>query len=136
MGCYLCNDVVDSCSIGVVMNASNKRFKDIDEYIDSCPKDVRNKLRELRQTIRKSAPKAKEAIKYGMPTFIMNGNLVHFAMAKNHIGFYPTPGPIIAFKKELSMYETSKGAIRFPLDEPLPFSLVTRIVKYRVRENQ
>ena len=114
-----------------------QRFKTltIDEYISTFPKDVQSILEKLRQTIRKAAPDAEEAISYQMPTFKLRGNLVYFAAFKNHIGFYPTSSGVAAFKKELSSYETSKGAVRFPNDKPLPLSLIRRIVKYRVKEN-
>jgi uncharacterized protein YdhG (YjbR/CyaY superfamily) len=107
----------------------------IDEYIKGFPRHIQQLLEEMRTTIRKAAPAAEEAIKYAMPTFVLNGNLVHFAAFKNHIGFYPAPSGIEAFKKELSAYEGSKGAIRFPLDKPLPLALVSKIVKYRVKNN-
>jgi uncharacterized protein YdhG (YjbR/CyaY superfamily) len=107
----------------------------IDEYIACFPKDVQKLLKEIRAAIRKGAPAAEEAIKYGLPTLVMEGNLVHFGAFKNHIGFYPAPSGIEAYKKELSVYESSKGAIRFPFDKPLPLALVTRIVKFRVMEN-
>jgi uncharacterized protein YdhG (YjbR/CyaY superfamily) len=93
-------------------------------------------LRRLRQTIRKAAPEATERISYQIPTFTLHGNLVHFAAFKNHIGFYPTPGAIRAFKKELSPYAQTKGAVRFPIDAPLPLSLIKKIVQYRVAENR
>jgi uncharacterized protein YdhG (YjbR/CyaY superfamily) len=109
--------------------------ENIDEYIAAFPKDIQKLLRQMRTTIRKAAPKAEEKIGYGIPTFTLNGNLVHFAAAKNHIGFYPAPGGIEAFKKELSGYEGSKGTIKFPLDEPLPLALITKIVKFRVTQN-
>jgi uncharacterized protein YdhG (YjbR/CyaY superfamily) len=112
----------------------NARFKSIDEYISAFPLDVQDILEKLRQVIREAAPEAKETISYAMPTFKLNGNLVHFAAYKNHIGFYPTPSAIVAFKKELSAYETSKGAIRFPLDKPLPYGLIEKMVKFRVNE--
>ena len=92
-------------------------------------------LEELRRTIRSAAPEAEETISYGIPTFALNGNLVHFAAFKRHIGFYPTPSAIDAFQSELSPYEVAKGTIRFPLDRPIPFDLVTKIVEYRVKEN-
>jgi len=109
--------------------------KDIDEYIAGFPKDVQKKLKDMRAVIKKAAPKAEESIKYAMPTFVLNGNLVHFAAFKNHIGFYPAPMGIEAFKKELSKYKTSKGAVQFPLDEPLPLTVISKIVKYRVLMN-
>jgi len=108
---------------------------DIDEYIAGFPKDIQKLLQEMRATIHKAAPKAEEAIKYAIPTFVLNGNLVHFAAFKNHIGFYPAPTGIEAFKKELVAYKGSKGAIQFPLDRPLPLDLVSKIVKYRVAKN-
>jgi uncharacterized protein YdhG (YjbR/CyaY superfamily) len=117
------------------MNYSYLKFEDIDEYIKKSPKDVRNMLIEIRKTIKKAAPKATEKISYGMPAFVLNGNLIYFAAFKNHIGFYPTSSPIVAFKKDLEPYKTSKGAIHLPLDKPIPFSLITKIVKYRVKEN-
>ncbi|MBX2956033.1 MAG: DUF1801 domain-containing protein [Cyclobacteriaceae bacterium] len=112
-----------------------KDFKDIDSYILIFPKDVQILLQQLRETIRKAAPQAEEAIRYQMPTFKMEGNLVHFAAYKNHIGFYPAPSGLLAFQKEISKYKHSKGAVQFPLDKPLPLGLITKIVKYRVKKN-
>jgi uncharacterized protein YdhG (YjbR/CyaY superfamily) len=109
--------------------------KNIDEYIAGFPKEVQVILEEIRTTIRKAAPEAEEAIKYRMPTFTLKGNLVHFAAFKNHIGFYPIPTGIEAFKKELSQYKGGKGSVQFPLDKPIPLDLISRIVKFRVREN-
>ena len=117
------------------MDASNKQFKTIDEYISMFPDDVRTILNQVRQTIREAAPEAQETINYQMPTFTLNGNLVHFAAFKNHIGFYPTPTGIEAFKDELSVYKGAKGSVQFPLDQPMPLSLIRRIVEYRVKEN-
>lgn len=108
---------------------------DIDEYIASFPEDVQEKLEKIRTTIRTAAPGAEEAISYQMPTFKFQGNLVHFAAYKKHIGFYPTPSGIVNFKDQLSDYETSKGAIRFPFDKPIPYDLIRDIVVFRVREN-
>ena len=107
----------------------------IDEYVSGFPKEVQTILEKLRATIKKAAPEAKETINYAIPTFTLEGNLVHFAAFKNHIGFYPAPSGIEAFKKELSVYEGAKGSVQFPMDKPLPLSLVTRIVKFRVKEN-
>ncbi|WP_367397460.1 iron chaperone [Chryseosolibacter indicus] len=109
--------------------------KNVDEYIDGFPEEIQKKLKDMRATIKKAAPNAEEAIKYAMPTLVLHGNLVHFAAFKNHIGFYPAPSGIDAFKKELSAYESSKGAIRFPMDAPLPHTLITKIVKFRIKEN-
>jgi len=111
------------------------QFKTMDEYIGTYPKNVQDILQKLRQTIRKAAPKAEEAISYQIPTFKLNGNLVHFAAFKNHIGFYPTPSAIKAFKKELSPYKGAKGSVQFPIDKPVPYDLVREIVIFRVKEN-
>lgn len=107
----------------------------IDAYIKQFPEDVQEKLAQMREVIRNAAPKAEEAMKYAIPTFVQEGNLVHFAAFKNHIGFYPAPSALVEFKKELSRYKGSKGAVQFPLDQPLPLALVKRIVKYRIKEN-
>jgi uncharacterized protein YdhG (YjbR/CyaY superfamily) len=107
----------------------------IDDYISTFPKNVQDKLRGLEKAIKESAPGAEEAIAYGMPTFKLNGNLVHFAAYSKHIGFYPTPSAIVAFKAELHKYMQSKGAIQFPIDEPIPLDLVRRMVRFRVEEN-
>ena len=107
--------------------------RNIDEYIAGFPSEVQEKLQRMRAAIRKAAPRAQEAIKYAMPTFTLNGNLVHFAAYKNHIGFYPAPRALQEFSEELSKYEGSKGAVRFPLDKPLPIGVIQRIVKYRVK---
>lgn len=111
------------------------KAKNIDAFISTFPDDVQLKLQQLRTTILKAAPKATEDIKYGIPTFVLNGNLVHFSAYKNHIGFYPGAAGIASFSKELSKYETSKGTVQFPLDKPLPLSIITRIVKFRVKQN-
>jgi uncharacterized protein YdhG (YjbR/CyaY superfamily) len=110
--------------------------KDIDEYIAAFSGKVQSNLVKLRATIKKAAPKAEEKMSYAIPTFFLGGkNLVHFAAYKNHIGFYPAPSAITAFSKELKEYKTSKGAIQFPVDKPLPLTLISKIVKYRVQEN-
>lgn len=110
-------------------------FTDIDSYINQFPKEISDKLNKIRAVISKAAPKAEEKISYAMPTFYLEGNLVHFAMCKTHIGFYPAPSAINFFKKELANYKTSKGAIQFPFDEKLPVELISKIVKYRLAEN-
>ena len=107
----------------------------MDEYINAFPEDVRTILNELRQTIKDVAPEAEETINYQIPTFTLNGNLVHFAAFENHIGFYPTPSGMEAFKNELSGYKGAKGSVQFPINEPLPLPLIRRIVEYRVKEN-
>jgi uncharacterized protein YdhG (YjbR/CyaY superfamily) len=117
------------------MAATRRQFKTIDEYINTFPEDVQRILTELRQTIKEVAPDAEETINYQIPTFTLNGNLVHFAAFENHIGFYPTPSGMEAFKKELSGYKGAKGSVQFPIHEPLPLPLIRRIVKYRVKEN-
>lgn len=117
------------------MDNKKAGFNSIDEYIATFPKETQKILNELRAAIKESAPEAEEKISYQMPTFFLNGNLVHFAAYKNHIGFYPTPSGIEAFKKELSKYERAKGSVQFPIDKPMPLKLISRIVKYRVAEN-
>lgn len=117
------------------MKAEPSEPKTIDEYIAGFPADVQKILEKVRATIRKEAPDAGEAIKYRIPTFTMDGNLVHFAAFKGHIGFYPGPTGIEAFKDELSVYESAKGSVRFPLDQPIPYGLITKIVKFRVKES-
>jgi len=106
----------------------------IDEYIAAFPKNVRTALRQVRATVRRAAPAASEAIKYGMPTFVEQKNLVHFAAFKRHIGFFPSSSGVSAFEKELGRYKHAKGSIQFPLDEPMPLALIARIVRYRVKE--
>lgn len=110
-------------------------FKNIDEYIALQPENVRGKLEEIRLEIKRAAPMAEEVISYKMPAFRFKGVLVYFATAKNHIGFYPTPSGIVAFKDEMEEYKSSKGAVQFPLDKPLPLDLIRRIVEFRVKEN-
>ena len=109
--------------------------KNIDEYIAGFPPDVQEILQKLTTTIRKAAPDAEETINYQIPTFALKGNLVHFAAFKKHIGFYPTPTGIEKFKKELSVYESGKGTLKFPLDKPIPFGLISKLVKFRAKEN-
>ena len=111
-----------------------KQSQTIDEYIADFPEEIQVILEKLRQVIKEAAPEAREAISYGMPTFKLKGNLVHFAAHKEHIGFYPTPSAIEAFKKDLSVFEISKGAIRFPIDRPIPFDLVEKMTRFRVKE--
>ncbi len=118
------------------MKADQVTFQTIDEYIESCPKDKQKLLRQLKAAIKKAAPQAEETISYQMPAFKYFGALVYFAACKNHIGFYPTSSGILAFQKELTAYKSSKGAVQFPLDEPLPLDLITRIVQHRVQVNQ
>jgi len=117
------------------MTPDTPKISTIDQYIEVLPGHVRHLLTELRATVRRAAPAATEKISYGVPTFDFHGNLVHFAAFKHHIGFYPTPSGIEAFKDELNEYKVAKGSVQFPIDEPLPLDLVARIVQFRVREN-
>jgi uncharacterized protein YdhG (YjbR/CyaY superfamily) len=110
-----------------------KTAKDIDAYIADFPEHVQEKLEQMRKAIHEAAPGLTEAIGYGIPTFKLNGNVVHFGGFKNHIGFYPAPQGLAAFKKELSKYKGAKGSVQFPHDEPLPLELVKKITKYRVK---
>jgi uncharacterized protein YdhG (YjbR/CyaY superfamily) len=112
-----------------------KEFKTVDEYVALFPKDTQEILKKIRQLIKEVEPKAEEAISYGIPTYKLNGNLVHLGAFKNHIGFYPTPSAIKFFKKDLSPYKQSKGAVQFLMNEPIPFEIIKKIVKYRVKEN-
>ena len=109
--------------------------KDIDEYIASFPRDVQKLLEQFRATIRKAAPEAQEVISYGMPAFKLEGMLVWFAAHSKHIGFYPRVSAIAAFEKELAIYKGAKGSVQFPFDKPLPLRVVSKIVKFRVKEN-
>ncbi|WP_419884532.1 iron chaperone [Paenibacillus sp. B-A-8] len=110
-------------------------YESIDDYISKFPPEIQEILSTIRKVIKEAAPDAKEKISYQMPTFELHGNLVHFAAFKNHIGFYPTPNGIDAFKEELSVYKGAKGSIQFPLNQPMPYELISKIVKYRVAEN-
>jgi uncharacterized protein YdhG (YjbR/CyaY superfamily) len=117
------------------MTLNRPDFDEVDKYIAIFPEKTRELLERVRFTIRKAAPEAGEKINYGIPTFTLEGNLVHFAAFKNHIGFYPTPSGIEAFKSELSFYDGAKGSVKFPIDKPIPYDLISRIVKFRVKEN-
>ncbi|MCF7824702.1 MAG: DUF1801 domain-containing protein [Candidatus Marinimicrobia bacterium] len=110
-------------------------FRSIEEYIACFPGETQSILKELQRVIKAAAPDAEEKISYQMPTFAQNGNLVHFAAYKNHIGFYPAPSAILAFKEDLAKYQGGKGSIQFPINEPLPYELIRRIVRFRVNEN-
>lgn len=107
----------------------------IPEYIAGFPEDVQQLLEQVRNAIKKAAPAATEKISYAMPTYYLEGNLVHFAAYKHHIGFYPAPSGLEAFEKDIAKYKHSKGAVQFPIDKPLPLALISRIVKYRVKIN-
>jgi len=117
------------------MTDKKTSFTSIDEYIETFPKETQKILKEVRAVIKAAAPEAEEKISYQMPTFFLNGNLIHFAAFKNHIGIYPTPSGTEAFKDEISKYQGAKGSIRLPIDEPMPLKLISRIVKFRVAEN-
>ena len=117
------------------MENKKVNFGSIDEYIATFPVETQKILKKIRATIKTAAPDAEEKISYQMPTFDLKGNLVHFAAFKNHIGFYPTPSGIEKFKKELAVYEGAKGSVQFPLDKPIPYDLISKIVMFRVKEN-
>jgi uncharacterized protein YdhG (YjbR/CyaY superfamily) len=120
---------------GHEMSTNQAAPRNIDEYIAGFPHDVQVVLGKVRTTIREAAPEAEEKISYQMPTFTLQGNLVHFAAYKNHIGFYPAPRGIEQFQKELSIYKGAKGSVQFPLDKPIPYDLISKIVRFRVQEN-
>lgn len=117
------------------MNSDQTTPQTIDDYIAGFPPDVQGILEKIRMIIRQAAPEAAEAIKYQIPTFTLQGNLVHFAAFKKHIGFYPTPTGTEKFQEALSIYESGKGSVRFPLDKPIPYDLITDIVRFRVQES-
>lgn len=117
------------------MISPSSDMKSIDQYIQEFPKEIQALLTEMRLAIHLAAPQAIEKISYQMPTFYLNGNLVHFAAFKNHIGFYPTSSGIAAFAEELSGYKHAKGSVQFPIDKPLPLELIKKIVEFRVMEN-
>lgn len=116
------------------MKTTRPVYRTIDEYIALHPPQVQGILQKVRRIIHEAAPEATEAIKYGIPTFILQGNLVHFGAFKEHLGFFPTPSGIEAFQDELAKYAQSKGTIRFPYNRPIPYDLITRVVKARVKE--
>jgi uncharacterized protein YdhG (YjbR/CyaY superfamily) len=118
------------------MENNKVTYETIDEYIATFPSEIQEILTNIRTVIKEETPEATEKISYGMPTFVLEGNLVHFAAFKKHIGFYPTPSGIDAFQKELSQYQTAKGSIQFPLNKPIPYDLIRQIVKYRINENR
>ncbi|OME76104.1 hypothetical protein BK120_29405 [Paenibacillus sp. FSL A5-0031] len=117
------------------MEGNKITFETIDQYIAHYSPEIQDILEKIRGVVKVAAPEATEKISYQMPTFVLHGNLVHFAAYKNHIGLYPAPSGIEAFKQQLSPYKGAKGSIRFPLDEPIPYELIGEIVKYRVAEN-
>ncbi len=112
------------------------KLKTVSEYINTAPKEARPKLRQMQKLIKAAAPKSKEELKWSMPAYSYDRILVTFAAFKNHIGFYPTPSAVNAFKKDLTKFKTAKGTIQFPIDKPLPTALITKITKFRVKESQ
>ena len=118
------------------MKLENACRDSIDEYIADFSKEVQHILQKIRAIVKEAAPDAEEAIKYQIPTFVLSGNLVHFAAFEKHIGFYPTPSGIEQFKNELSSYKSAKGSVQFPLGSPIPYKLIEKIVKFRVKENR
>lgn len=122
------------------MKAGNRGSKEptesIDAYVAAFPPEVQAILNKIRALIQACAPDATEAIKYQIPTFVLHGNLVHFAAYENHIGLYPAPSAIEEFKDDLARYKFAKGSIQFPLDAPIPYTLIKKIVKFRVQENR
>ncbi len=116
------------------MRKDQRPPRSIDEYIAGFPPNVQEVLEQIRMAIKEVAPDAEEAISYRIPTFVLNGNLVHFAAFKNHIGFYPTPSGIRQFENQLSSYERAKGSVRFPLDKPMPLGLIKKIIDFRAKE--
>ncbi|MCX6072196.1 MAG: DUF1801 domain-containing protein [Chloroflexi bacterium] len=116
--------------------APRPEYKDIDEYIAAAPKEVQPILRQVRRTIRKAAPEAKETISYRIPAYMLNGPLVYFAAFPDHISLYPAPRGAAEFTKELAAYKGGKGTVQFPLDKPIPFGLITRVVKFRMKKDR
>jgi uncharacterized protein YdhG (YjbR/CyaY superfamily) len=112
----------------------SKKPESIAEYIKPYPKEVRAKLQQIRKAIHQAAPRAKEAITYGIPTFVQDGNMIHFAGYKNHIGIYPSPAGDVALKKEMAPYRVKAATLQFPLDAPLPMTLIRKVVKARAKE--
>jgi uncharacterized protein YdhG (YjbR/CyaY superfamily) len=117
------------------MDTKSAPPQSMDEYIASFPLEIQKILQEIRLIVQKAAPEASEKISYGMPTFALKGNLVHFAAFKNHIGFYSTPSGTSEFQQEILGYKHAKGSIQFPISQPMPFDLIAKIVKFRVEEN-
>ena len=118
-----------------MMKENNSSYTNVDEYIEQFPSNIQDILNEIREVIRKAAPYAIEKISYQMPCYYLNGNLVYYAAYKKHIGFYPLPSGIDTFHEELSQYKGSKGAVQFPINQPIPLDLIRRIVEFRVNEN-
>jgi uncharacterized protein YdhG (YjbR/CyaY superfamily) len=115
---------------------NGKSFENIDDYINAFQGKTKEVLEKIREVVREVAPEATESINYGIPTFKLAGNLVHFAAYKNHIGFYPAPSGMEEFKKEVATFKTGKGTMQFPLDKPIPYKLISAMVQFRVEENE
>ena len=118
------------------MKSNESSSSKVDDFIAKYPPDVQQILQKIRGIIREVAPEAQEKLNYGIPTFTLNGNLVHYSALKDHIGFYPTPSGIEKFKKQLSAYEGAKGSVKFPLDQPIPYDLIRKVTEFRVKEQQ
>jgi uncharacterized protein YdhG (YjbR/CyaY superfamily) len=116
-------------------DTKKKIFKNVDEYIDAYPENIGERLKKIRAIVKKEAPEAEEVISYNMPAYKFHGMLLYFAVHTSHIGLYAMPSAIIAFRKELKDYETSKGGIKFPFDKQISYDLIRKIVKYKVKEN-
>jgi len=111
-------------------------MNEVDIYISTFPAQTQERLEQLRKLIKETVPEAKELISYGIPTYVLHGNLIHFGGFKNHIGFYPGPNAILTFKEELKNYKQAKGSIQFPLIQPMPLDVIKKIVLLRVEENK
>lgn len=118
------------------MKTNESAAREVDDFIARYPADVQEILQKIRGIIREAAPDAQEKLNYGIPTFTLNGNLVHYSALKNHIGFYPTPSGVEKFKKQLSNYSGAKGSVQFPLDQPIPYELIRSITEFRVKEQR
>ncbi|MDZ4131695.1 MAG: DUF1801 domain-containing protein, partial [Dethiobacteria bacterium] len=116
--------------------SDQKERNQVDDYIAQFKPDIQERLSQVRQVIKEAAPEAEETISYKMPTYVLNGNLVHFAAFENHLGLYPTPSGITAFSDDLANFKAAKGSVRFPHKEPLPLALISKIVEFRVTENR
>jgi uncharacterized protein YdhG (YjbR/CyaY superfamily) len=121
---------------GMAMTTRSAVPESIDEYIEAFPKDVQGKLRQIRKTIRRAAPQAREAIRYQIPTFILHGNLISFAAYSHHIGLYPVPEGSPAFRRKIAAYRAAKSTVRIPLEGPVPYDLISDMVRFRVLETQ
>jgi uncharacterized protein YdhG (YjbR/CyaY superfamily) len=124
------------CSLHSSFKTACYMENEIDQYIGQFSPEIKDLLKKVRETIRKAAPEATETIKYQMPTYVLEGNLVHFSANKHHLGFYPSPSGLTAFSEEISAYKNSKGAVQFPYNREIPYALIEKIVRFRVEENK